>query len=125
MIDTGMNRLGSGRPKSTRGRAHIDTLQSHLACADEDSSMNGMQLERFRAVAAAPRARLSLANRAGICLGRDYSFDLVRPGMRCTAGSARRGRGQYPPGRAGEAQVVQRRTTRRRDLRLWRDLHRS
>ena len=26
----------------------IDTLHSHLACADEDSAMNAMQLERFR-----------------------------------------------------------------------------
>ena len=29
----------------------IDTLHSHLACADEDHALNAMQLERFRAIA--------------------------------------------------------------------------
>ena len=81
----------------------IETLHSHLACADEDMPLNAMQLERFRAVAAAvPAKRYSLANSAGICLGRDYSFDLVRPGPGALRRrSARRGRGQHPPGRAG------------------------
>src|SRR5947209_11362734 len=49
-----------------------------------------MQLERFRAVAAAiPAKRYSLANSAGICLGRDYSFDLVRPGLSLYGGVPR------------------------------------
>ncbi|MGH6658618.1 MAG: alanine racemase, partial [Sphingomicrobium sp.] len=83
MVDTGMNRLGLEREEAgcLDGLA-IDTLHSHLACADEDSAMNALQLDRFRAAAAAiPAARYSLANSAGICLGRDYSFDLVRPGL--------------------------------------------
>ena len=52
MIDTGMNRLGL-RPTEIAALdgLSIDTLHSHLACADEDSSLNEMQLERFRAVA--------------------------------------------------------------------------
>ena len=87
MIDTGMNRLGL-RPEeigSLEGLA-IDTLMSHLACADEDHPLNAKQLERFREVAAAvPAKRYSLANSAGICLGRDYAFDLVRPGLALTA----------------------------------------
>ncbi len=112
MVDTGMNRLGL-RPTEIgllEGLS-IDTLHSHLACADEDSSMNKMQLERFRAVASAVAARrYSLANSAGICLGRDYSFDLVRPGISLYGGV------QRPEARAHiqqtvriEAQVVQRR----------------
>src|SRR5262245_52527549 len=80
MIDTGINRLGL-RPTEidVLGGLAIDTLHSHLACADEDSPLNAMQLERFRAVASAvPAKRYSLANSAGICLGGEYSFDLVR-----------------------------------------------
>jgi alanine racemase len=91
MIDTGMNRLGL-RPTeidALHGLA-IDTLHSHLACADEDSPMNGMQLERFRAVASAvPAKRYSMANSAGIGLGRAYSFDLVRPGISLYGGIQR------------------------------------
>ena len=41
----------------------IDTLMSHLACADEDHAMNAVQRDRFAAVAAAvPARRYSLAN---------------------------------------------------------------
>jgi alanine racemase len=91
MIDTGMNRLGL-RPAETvalEGLA-IDTLHSHLACADEHSANNEMQLERFRALASAvPARRYALANSAGICLGRDYSFDLVRPGLSIYGGIPR------------------------------------
>src|SRR6185437_1561701 len=77
MVDTGMNRLGL-RPTEidVLDGLVIDTLHSHLACADENSAMNGMQLERFRAVASAvPAGRYSMANSAAIGLGRDYSFD--------------------------------------------------
>src|SRR4051794_39435963 len=52
MVDTGMNRLGL-RPTEIGALAglSIDTLHSHLACADEDSALNAMQLERFKVVA--------------------------------------------------------------------------
>ena len=48
MIDTGINRLGLHPTQigELDGLA-IDTLHSHLACADEDSALNSMQLERF------------------------------------------------------------------------------
>ena len=91
MVDTGINRLGL-RPTeiSLLDGLAIDTLHSHLACADEDSGMNEMQLERFRAVAAAvPARRYAMANSAAICLGRDYSFDLVRPGLSLYGGIPR------------------------------------
>src|SRR6185312_2590580 len=91
MIDTGMNRLGL-RPAEIGALdgLEIDTLHSHLACADEDSAMNRMQLDRFRAVASAVEAkRYSMANSAGIALGRDYSFELVRPGISLYGGVQR------------------------------------
>lgn len=115
MIDTGMNRLGL-RPEDATvlDGLSIDTLQSHLACADEDHALNTVQLERFRAVAAAvPARRYSLANSAGICLGRDYSFDLVRPGLALYGGVPREeAAGNIRQVARVEAQIVQRRTIR-------------
>jgi len=112
MVDTGINRLGL-RPTeigALDGLA-IDTLHSHLACADEDDPLNAMQLERFRAVASAVHAkRYSFANSAGICLGGDYSFDLVRPGLSLYGGIPRHeAAGHIRQVARIEAQVVQRR----------------
>ena len=113
MVDTGINRLGL-RPTEIDAISglQIDTLHSHLACADEDTAMNAMQLERFRAVASAvPARRYSFANSAGICLGRDYSFDLVRPGLALYGGVPRReAEGNIRQIARVEAQIVQRRT---------------
>jgi alanine racemase len=115
MVDTGMNRLGL-RPDDidVLDGLRIDTLHSHLACADEDSAMNAMQLERFRAVVSAiPAGRYSFANSAGICLGRDYSFDLVRPGLSLYGGIPRiEAQGNIRQVARVEAQVIQRRTIR-------------
>ena len=113
MVDTGMNRLGL-RPTEIEalGALQIETLHSHLACADEDSALNGMQLERFRAVVTAvPAKRYALANSAGICLGRDYSFDLVRPGLALYGGIPRaEAEASIRQVARVEAQIVQRRT---------------
>jgi alanine racemase len=115
MIDTGMNRLGL-RPDESGclDGLTIDTLMSHLACADEDHALNTTQLERFLEVAAAvPAKRTSLANSAGICLGREYSFDLVRPGIALYGGVPRReAAGNIRQVAHVEAVVVQRRTIR-------------
>jgi alanine racemase len=115
MIDSGMNRLGL-RPEeiAVLDGLPIDTLHSHLACADEDSNMNPRQLKIFREVAAAvPAKRYSLANSAGICLGRDYSFDLVRPGLSLYGGVPRaEAEGNIRQVARVQAQVVQRRTIR-------------
>jgi alanine racemase len=113
MVDTGMNRLGL-RPTeiAVLDGLSIDTLHSHLACADEDSPMNAMQLERFRAVASAvPSRRYSMANSAGIGLGREYSFDLVRPGISIYGGIQRQEfEGGIRQVARVDAEVVQRRT---------------
>lgn len=115
MIDTGMNRLGlCAEEAACLDGLAIDTLMSHLACADEDHDLNARQLERFREAAAAiPAKRYSLANSAGICLGRDYSFDLVRPGLALYGGVPRaEAVGHIAQVAHIEAQVVQRRTIR-------------
>ncbi len=113
MIDTGMNRLGLGCEEIDQlNGLVIDTLMSHLACADENHAMNAVQRDRFAAVAAAvPAKRYSLANSAGICLGHAYAFDLVRPGLALYGGIARdEAAGHIAQVVFPEAEVVQRRT---------------
>jgi alanine racemase len=54
--------------------------------------------------------RMSIANSAGITLGRDYHFDLTRPGLSLYGGIARReAEGHIRPVARIEAQVLQRR----------------
>jgi len=116
MVDTGMNRLGVSVAEVADGLLDglsIDTLMSHLACADEDVSMNVVQREALAGLAGRTSAkRLSLANSAGIGLGADYGFDLTRPGIALYGGV---------PGPAfcairqvvtPEAQILQRRRVR-------------
>lgn len=91
MVDTGINRLGI-RPEEAGDPAvaalDIQTLMSHLACADEDSAMNARQRAAFKAVTAQiPHCEASLANSAGIGLGVDYAFDLTRPGLSLYGGA--------------------------------------
>jgi len=115
MVDTGMNRLGLRAEEiGALDGLQIDTLHSHLACADADHAMNAVQLERFSAVAAAvPAKRYSLANSAGICLGRDYSFGLVRPGLSLYGGVPRvEAADNIRQVARVEAQILQRRTVR-------------
>ena len=85
MVDTGMNRLGI-RPEDVGAGLldglRVETLLSHLASGDEDVPLNGLQRDRFAALAGKSGARrMSLANSAGIALGPDYAFDLTRPGV--------------------------------------------
>ena len=115
MVDTGMNRLGlrADEVEQLDGLT-IETVMSHLACADEDNTMNRVQRDRFAAVAAAvPARRTSLANSAGICLGSDYAFDLVRPGLALYGGIPRgEAEGHIAQVAFPEAEVIQRRTVR-------------
>ena len=114
MIDTGMNRLGLSTHETTAlDGLPIDTLHSHLACADEaDHSMNARQLDAFRAIGV-PARRRSLANSAGICQGADYCFDLTRPGLGLYGGVPHPAAdGQLRQVVRAEAQVVQTRMLR-------------
>lgn len=114
MVDTGMNRLGM-RLDEVRADMlaglNIETLMSHLASADEDSDQNAAQLARFRELTqTVPARRYSLANSAGICLGRDYAFDLTRPGLALYGGIARaEAQGHIQPVVTLEAELLQRR----------------
>ncbi len=90
-IDTGMNRLGisadeaANVSKNSAALSHIELkyVMSHLACSGEaDHPLNQQQLERFSAVRALfPNVPATLSNSGGILLGKDYHFDLVRPGI--------------------------------------------
>ncbi|MEO7550723.1 MAG: alanine racemase [Croceibacterium sp.] len=94
MIDSGINRLGI--PPGALGDPAVagltvDTVMSHLASADEDGAQNQAQLALFEQVAnTVPARRRSLANSAGIVLGRAYAFDLTRPGLALYGGVPRR-----------------------------------
>ncbi len=115
MVDTGMNRLGIAPDElSLLDGLNVHTLHSHLACADENHVLNDVQLQRFRSIRGTRHARrYSLANSAGIYLGRNYAFDLVRPGLALYGGTP------VPEARADisavvvpEAQILQVRTVK-------------
>ncbi len=91
-IDTGMNRLGlPAQELATLAAEHgrlLDGLRivlwmSHLASSDEpDAKLNRTQLERFKAaLAMLPAGPASLSASGGIMLGKEYFFDMVRPGL--------------------------------------------
>jgi alanine racemase len=97
-VDTGMNRSGlshaelsqlAGRLRESLAGINLALIMSHLACADEPGrEMNWTQLARFRAaLATLPAAPASLSASAGIELGRDFLFDLVRPGIAICGGN--------------------------------------
>jgi alanine racemase len=114
MIDTGINRLGLSTQDVTDGLLnglHIETLMSHYACADEDSSMNGQQLDRFKVLAGKTSARrMSIANSAGILLDGSSGLDLIRPGLALYGGIPRaEAVGHIAQVVFPEAQIIQRR----------------
>jgi alanine racemase len=90
-VDTGMNRLGLtlgevrklAERRDLRETLGLSLVMSHLACADTpDHPLNRKQLAAFRAVRTLiPDLPASLANSAGIFLGPEYHFDVVRPGI--------------------------------------------
>lgn len=90
-IDSGMNRQGLP-PEQARALAQaperlagldVELVMSHLGSAPTPSDpRNRLQLDRFTAVRPLfPEARASFAASAGIFLGPDYRFDIVRPGV--------------------------------------------
>jgi alanine racemase len=90
-VDTGMNRQGLGPEEAlalVQGRdsfksLDVELVMSHLGSGTEpDDPRNAAQLSRFAQIRAAfPEARASLSASAGVFLGPDYRFDIVRPGV--------------------------------------------
>ena len=117
MIDTGMHRLGLD-PRTLSSDLldglEIDTVMSHLACADEEHPLNNLQQTIFADIASKVDAkRVSLANSAGILLGRDFAFDLTRPGLALYGGIPRaEAEGNIRQVVRPRAQILQRRTVR-------------
>ncbi|HTN60250.1 MAG TPA: alanine racemase [Devosia sp.] len=100
-FDTGMNRLGFRLNEASLVKQRIETLgyapqmiMSHLACADQPNhEKNRTQLALFGSVMAQfPGIPASLANSAGLMTGRDYHFQMVRPGIALYGGRAVIGR---------------------------------
>jgi len=120
MVDTGISRLGLSIAEALGGALaglRIDTLMSHLACADEpDHRLNAVQLAAFQSLREAiPAARYSLANSAGILLGSDYGFDLTRPGIALYGGIPVPAATGIRPVAEIEAQILQVRNVRAGD----------
>lgn len=86
--DTGIHRLGfdladTDEVASLSSSFGVSLLMSHLACADErDNPLNNLQRDRFETLRARfPSTSASLCNTAGVYLGRDFHYNLVRPGI--------------------------------------------
>jgi alanine racemase len=86
-LDTGMNRLGMEPAEWAAVRdivlpAGPRLVMSHLACADEPGhAMNARQLSRFGEMTDGIGVPRSFSATGGILLGRDYHFDVTRPGV--------------------------------------------
>lgn len=104
-IDSGMNRLGLtaadveavSNNRELWSALSLSLVMSHLACADDAShAKNAAQRDIFDSLRARlPETRASLANSAGILLGADFVYDLVRPGIALYGGHPQR-RGPNP-----------------------------
>ncbi len=90
-VETGINRLGMPETEvralcndqRRRRGLHVAMLMSHLACADDPGAAhNARQLRRFEQMRRLfPGVPCSLSNSGGVFLGRNYHFDMVRPGI--------------------------------------------
>ena len=97
-VDTGLNRLGMSEvdfasllaDSGLMRQLDIALVISHLACADDaHHAMNREQLATFKRLCAQlPKARASLAASDGLMLGKEFHFDLVRPGYALYGGQA-------------------------------------
>ncbi|MDG1436582.1 MAG: alanine racemase [Rickettsiaceae bacterium] len=88
-VNTGMHRLGlplneiqSLNLDRDASRLNVLYVMSHLTSAESvDSPTNQEQLEKFKLYSIKFKGiKQTLANSGGIFLGKDYHFDLVRPG---------------------------------------------
>lgn len=123
MIETGMNRLGiaAGDAVKLAGDRRFRTvlapchLMSHLVASDEPGHwLNRKQRESFEEVGAAfAGVESSLAGSAGIFLGEEFHYEVLRPGLALYGGmsSPRQPQG-FMPAVTVEARVLQVKTVR-------------
>ncbi|WP_420344200.1 alanine racemase [Paenirhodobacter sp.] len=86
-LDTGMNRLGfepedwiTAAPAVLHAGPKL--IMSHLYCSDEPAHpANAAQLAEFRRMTEGMSVPRSLSATGGILLGREFHFDVVRPGV--------------------------------------------
>ena len=99
-VDTGMSRLGFECEQFVQQFKNMISLEnisikgiySHLACADEKNALNPkssaqLQREKFQKllklinIDKKQNIKIHLANSAGMLLGKDFHFDMVRVGL--------------------------------------------
>ncbi len=99
-VDTGMSRLGFECDHFVQQFTNIKSLEniaikgiySHLACADEKNALNPksttqLQREKFQEllklinIENTQNIKIHLSNSAGMILGKDFHFDMVRVGI--------------------------------------------
>jgi alanine racemase len=117
-IDSGMNRLGLSAAEveaiaeesALWSAMELALVMSHLACADmpEHPKSEAQRSVFNRLRARLPKTLASLANSAGILLGRPFHYDVVRPGIALYGGSARsHGDSEFAPVLRLDARVAQ------------------
>lgn len=119
-VDSGMSRFGLSAEETRRlsdDAATLDALKlqlvmSHLACADDPGHpANAAQRDDFNRLRMLfPGVPASLAASSGIFLGRQYGFDMVRPGAALYGISPQPGANPMLPVVRLEGRVVQVRT---------------
>ena len=98
-FDTGMSRLGLDEDETKKlidnknnilKKTNIKYIMSHLACGDDPKNKkNNEQLKMFRKISKSfKNIKMTLANSAGVLLGKNYHFDMVRPGISIYGGNA-------------------------------------
>ena len=87
-IDTGLNRLGINiidLPKKIYNKKNLQIVLSHLASSDEKKNIyNDFQNNKFKSINNLFKNKkiiFSLANSMGTILGKDFHYDLLRPGI--------------------------------------------
>ena len=87
-IDTGLNRLGiniTDLPKKIYNKKNLQIVLSHLASSDEKKNLyNYFQNKKFKSINNLFKNKkiiFSLANSMGTILGKDFHYDLLRPGI--------------------------------------------
>jgi len=73
-------------------KTNIRYIMSHLACGDDPrSKKNTEQLKMFREISKSfKNIKMTMANSAGVLLGKNYHFDMVRPGISIYGGNAQK-----------------------------------